>query len=190
MLTETFWQAVNSIGLAIAAFYAWQLKRQSTATQTKIKDIHEKVNGQTEQRIREARQYAPQILIVEDNAFDVELMSTVLRKFGADIFEARNGAHAVELVRSRIGSDRGFPFDLALVDLRLAGGEDASNVVEKIEKFAPLLRMAIITGQPDGLLIQKVIQGRSLLVLDKGTFDETVVEKVLHQNNIPFTRTE
>lgn len=57
------------------------------------------------------------ILLAEDSPDNQILISTFLKKLGADVTIGRNGLEAVELVLSAAQSDR--PFDLVLMDIQM-----------------------------------------------------------------------
>lgn len=185
-MTNEFWVAIGSISTAVAAYFAWSSKRLSLKNEKRVTEISDKFEGEIKNRT-EATRRAPQILLVDDDIFDLEQMTSVLRNFSADVFEARTGSRAIELVKDRIADGRRTtPFDMAIIDMRMPGS-DVVDLINEIEQLAPWIGIAVITGRPDGGLIEEMARHRPLTVLIK-PLDDSLAEKLLRQNRIQFTR--
>ncbi len=206
-MTEDFWKYVIGAlaSSVIPSVLAWQAKsmgkrnnrdiranssnlQQGLKDQSKeLKEIHHKVNGGFEERLQEAkRQSAPQVLVVDDDPYDVQQMSRILRSFGADIIACVSADEVADILHSRVGSGRGLPFDIALIDLKLPG-TDALEILKVFDDIAPWVPTAVITGalRPD--LVEKVTKSRPTMVLSK-PLDEAMTEKLFRLYHIPFSR--
>jgi CheY-like chemotaxis protein len=71
------------------------------------------------------------VLVVEDNAVNMMIATTILRQWGVIVAEAVNGAEAVAVVTTR--ADAGRPFDLVLMDVQMPvlGGHDATRALRR-----------------------------------------------------------
>ncbi|WP_027191445.1 sigma-54-dependent transcriptional regulator [Fundidesulfovibrio putealis] len=80
----------------------------------------------------------PILLVVDDDPGHRTMLRTVLKDWGYGVEEAENGEKAVELVR-------GTPFDLILMDVRMAGmsGIDA---LKEIKVYNPAIPVLIMTA--------------------------------------------
>ncbi len=76
------------------------------------------------------------ILVVDDDAIHRTMLRTLLVGWGYDIYEASNGAEAVDAVKD-------MPFDLVLMDLRMEemSGLDALKIIKKVNPAVPVIIM-------------------------------------------------
>ena len=178
--------------IASAAF-AWRSNASSRANSKVLDDVHEKVNGGLHAAVAAAeenarRRIAPRVLIVDDDQDAIEMASIPLRVFGCDIFTARTADEAERLLLSNIGNGRGFPFDFALVDLRMpCGGSEA--VFEIFTRRAPRIPLVILSGMRMGTLPSMVDAGVPRIWITK-PLEEAHVQSLLEQFSIPFHRVD
>jgi PAS domain S-box-containing protein len=96
------------------------------------------------------------LLVVEDNAVNMMIVSALLQQWGVQIAEATNGVDAVDLVNQR--ANQGRPFDLVLMDLQMPvqGGHEATRVLRERfdEKALPIIALtaAALTSERDEAL--------------------------------------
>lgn len=167
-------------------------KSQSKDNWRVLEQVHLKVNGQMEAKVQEAREegrrlLSPQVLLVDDDCSDLELSAVPLRKFGCDVFMARDLATVRALVGSRTGSGRGYPFDLIFVDMKLSGGEDGSDVVRCLGRLAPRVPQVVLTGYPGCVSLEKICGEFTLVVITK-PLTENHVRRLLDQFSIPYVK--
>ena len=151
------WVAINTLGLGFIAFLQFvgnrnskAAKKQSESNADELSKVHKKVNGQSDERVRQAvaadRALPPQVLIIDDDPDDQEMQAIRLRRCGCEVFQARTGIEARRLILSRNGSRRGYPFDWIFLDIRLEAGEDALEVLDMLNEVAPNVLVAVLTG--------------------------------------------
>jgi len=79
------------------------------------------------------------ILIVDDDKNMLEVLSLRLEAKGYNVTAAADGANAFKMVEK-------VPFDLALVDLKLAGKENGIDLMEKMHRLMPEMPVIILTA--------------------------------------------
>ena len=88
-----------------------------------------------------------QILIVEDSQFFILIMRSLLERTGCEIFTARNGDEALEIIKNN-------PPDLVLMDLYMEG-MDGAECCKRIKsnhvtKGIPVI-MVTAAGKPENI---------------------------------------
>lgn len=174
-------------GRSLAAAGAMQSKRNSE----QLDEIHEKVNGGVEERVRAAKEEGrrtlpPQVLIVDDEKEDLALARHCCREFGCDVFEAVSGEMAKTLMLSRLGAARGLPFDLIFVDMKIPG-DDGVRILEELTQIAPRLPLVILTGNPDGEDVKRACSEVSRHIVAK-PLKRSHLQSLFDQNGIPYDR--
>lgn len=87
---------------------------------------------------------ATQVLVVDDDEFQIGLIEEQLRQLGvAEITTAHSGAQALERVAGRVGQ-----FRLILLDLHMPG-MDGFELMERLEAAGFSGGLVIVTGQSD-----------------------------------------
>lgn len=197
-MTDVFWTSfwdfckvaapvAGTVASAITLHSVNRARKKSDQNGEALSEIRKQVNGNVEKAVRAARhQIDPQVLLVDDDVFDLQQMTTTLRLFNAQIFEARDAAQAADLCRDRVGSGRGLPFDLVLVDLKLPG-TDASDIVRMIADVAPWVPVVVVTGQMQPMLVERVLKEGATTFIKK-PLDEQTTEKLFRQFHIPFIK--
>lgn len=123
---------------------------QSVLNAEQLAEVHEKVNGNLDKARNEARRTSPaQVLVIDDDHDHLDLQARILRKCGCEVFLAKTGAEAKALIMQRIRGQRGWPFDFILLDMKLAMGETAAEVLLILDKLVPWVPVAILTGYPE-----------------------------------------
>lgn len=79
------------------------------------------------------------ILIVDDDKNMLEVLSLRLEAKGYNVTAAVDGGNAFKMVEK-------VPFDLALVDLKLAGKENGIDLMEKMHRLMPEMPVIILTA--------------------------------------------
>ncbi|MBL8613576.1 MAG: response regulator [Myxococcales bacterium] len=85
----------------------------------------------------------PRVLVIEDNAATRKLARLTLEGEGFVVDEATSLADAVETAQAR-------PPDVALVDVRLAGGATGLDVAARLRELQPKLPVLAVTGWANG----------------------------------------
>lgn len=100
----------------------------------------------------------PQILIVEDNENDLILMSRTLDKLGCQVYTARSAEEANQKIMDRLTSGMTKPYDIILLDLKLDGGSEGTEVLRKMNEHASTVPVVIVTGYPHSEVLMKAVQ--------------------------------
>ncbi len=116
-------------------------KKLAEENKDAVQDVRQKVNGNLEKAVAQAkeearRQSGPRVLLIDDDENDLHLAMAPLDAFNCTVFVARSAEEAEVILLENIGSARGFPFDFALVDLRMPGG-GSEKVLAMFKKRAP-----------------------------------------------------
>ncbi len=105
------------------------------------------------------------ILVVEDETAIRMMVTSVLRKVGYDVAEAKDGADALQLLRA------GLTIDTLLTDVRMPGA-DGWTVARAYREQFPDLPVLYVTGQaddmlpvPGGVLIKKPFRMSQILTV-------------------------
>jgi CheY-like chemotaxis protein len=182
-MTDVAWQTIGGIVLAFISLanllisksaqreakqankQASEAHVQSTKNSTQLTKVHEKVNGNLDAAIRQARvRRPPQVLIIDDDDNDQELQANLLRECGCEVFQAKTGIEAHQIIVSRIRGERGFPFDWAFLDVRLAHGEDARDVLQILDRIVPDMFVAILTGHATNAIIEDICKDGRFMI--------------------------
>ncbi len=122
------------------------------------------------------------VLIVDDEADLLEVAATYLSDMGYVVFQATNGALALEIVK------REGDIDLVVTDVIMPGGMNGVELVQAIRTFDPHIKVIYSSGFPadalsersgtvvDGLLLRKPYQ--------RAEFD-AIVRSTLHPSKTP-----
>ncbi len=117
----------------------------------------------------------PRVLVVDDEPLVGKLFEETLREIGIGVTATSSSVEAVGLVS-------GEHFDLAFIDLKMPV-MDGNELFMRIREIDERLPVVIITGYPEGELLDKVMQQGPFIVLKK-PFESSdilnVVGTVLH----------
>ncbi|MGC8826207.1 MAG: response regulator, partial [Anaerolineae bacterium] len=128
---------------------------------------------------------AARILIVEDEQLLRAGIKLSLARFGYEVEEAASGEEALERLRARAA-------DLVLLDIHLPGLEGV-ELMERICRLCPGIKLIILTGQPDLESAIGAIKCRALDYLIKPVdLDEllSAVRRALQSGGIASERDE
>ena len=107
----------------------------------------------------------PSILLVDDEAVILEMLSNYFRPKGYEVTTASTGQAAMAL------ADEG-RFDLAILDIRLAG-ENGLELLGSFKANFPKLPVVMFTGLPeDDLLDQAMARGASGFMRKTDSLDD------------------
>ncbi len=85
------------------------------------------------------------ILVVDDEPIQLRTCRRVLARYGYDVEITTSGRDACERF-ARIAAGAGARYDLVLLDVQLADGEDGLDIYERIQKLAPEQRAVFASG--------------------------------------------
>ena len=90
------------------------------------------------------------ILVVDDDPTVRRATARILRQEGYDVETARDGAHAIILVRT--GNDEGRPFGLIVSDCDMPAEDDAFRMIDALRLSDHYLPVIIVSGrQPEAI---------------------------------------
>lgn len=112
------------------------------------------------------------ILVVDDNAYDLESMEKLLREEGYEVVPAPTRERG-------LASFRAGRFDLVLTDLWLPKAEDGLALLEEVKRIAPTTKVIVVTAYPEmDTAIQALHGGRAFDAVTKGA---NFAERLLHR---------
>ncbi len=85
------------------------------------------------------------ILLMDDDALQVELISQMLSSLGYRVVGCRSGEEAIQLVKTMAVSP-----DLAILDVLVPGGMDGGETMRRLRSLKPKLPVILISGMPAG----------------------------------------
>jgi diguanylate cyclase (GGDEF)-like protein len=113
------------------------------------------------------------ILLVEDNADDVDIIRRLVRRSGADVRldQVATGAEALELARVRA-------YDVALVDQQLPDTR-GEQLIGQMKAAVPELPIVMLTRQGDERLAVEVMKAGAFDYLRKDDLDASVLHRTV-----------
>jgi two-component system cell cycle sensor histidine kinase/response regulator CckA len=104
------------------------------------------------------------VLFMDDKEIVRKAVGEVLRELGYDVACAEDGREALELFRrARAG---GVPFDVAVLDLTVAGGMGGREAIEKILEIDSAAKIVVSSGYPnDPVMIDYRKYGASAVII-------------------------
>ena len=128
------------------------------------------------------------ILIIEDNAADLVLTETKIKKLWPEleIQAARSMYHTYKIAKQQT-------FDLILLDLNLPDGHGVRSITE-VQKFIDYAPIAVLTGHIDPIIERESLKAGAVKVLSKNalmnnSFAETLgalIKKYTPTDNKPM----
>lgn len=114
------------------------------------------------------------ILLIEDNAYDAELLQISLRSVGSFGWQL----HHVELLRDGIAACEAERFDIALLDLSLPDADGLATLIE-FRRYLPHLPIVILTGLDDDLVALEALKLGAQDYLQKGQISSQLLAKTI-----------
>lgn len=113
------------------------------------------------------------ILICEDHTILMQSMKSYLQKSltGSVIFEAKNGEQALEILGTK-------PMDVVLLDLSMPGGMHGFEVLEKINRQWPAVKVIILSADAYELSAVKAIRNGAWSYLNKDVEMEVLIDAI------------
>lgn len=99
------------------------------------------------------------VLVVDDNAFDTELLERELRHFNCEVTTANDALVAVDLIKSG-------RFDVVMLDL-LMPKLDGLEVIENTFGFVPGTSFFVVTGYPDSPVLSRALKAGGVVTFMK-----------------------
>ena len=90
---------------------------------------------------------ATSILVVEDDDLLRQIPTSILKRQGYAVSEARNGEEAI----MRLSNDQ--PYDLLFTDIVLPGGVSGSDIAREAKVLQPSIRVLYTTGYTQNALV-------------------------------------
>lgn len=84
------------------------------------------------------------VLLMDDEESVLEILGKMLNNLNCSFEKAFNGEKALQLAQSRL--TEGNPFDLAILDLFIPGGQGAKEIVTPLKAIQPGLKVILSTG--------------------------------------------
>lgn len=110
------------------------------------------------------------ILLMDDDALQVELISQMLTSLGYRVMGCRSGEEAVLLIKKGKVQP-----DLAILDMLIPGGMDGAETMKRLKSLNPHLPTILISGMPAG--VELAMQIRDAPFLRK----PVSIEKLAHE---------
>jgi signal transduction histidine kinase/CheY-like chemotaxis protein len=82
------------------------------------------------------------ILIADDDEYNRKLLNVILKKWNAEVREARNGKEVIEEVMNN-------PFDILLIDIRMPemNGIEAARLIRNMKNETPIIALTAVTTE-------------------------------------------
>jgi len=125
---------------------------------------------------------AATILVVDDNAFVLNTISTGLKHAGFHVLTARSPDEALQA-----GARHPGPIDLILLDVILPG-MDGLKLASEFTRLHPESRSLFMTGLPDTSQVAEQIVSRGLAFLAKPFLPQVLARKVREVLSAPAVR--
>lgn len=84
------------------------------------------------------------ILVMDDDAFIIEVVGGMLEVLGYDVAFASDGAQAITLYQDALG--KGERFDAVIMDLTIPGGMGGKEAIQDLLKIDPHARAIVSSG--------------------------------------------
>ena len=110
------------------------------------------------------------ILVVDEQVSDREAMKTILTDRGYRVATAKDGAEAIEMVKSR-------HYDIIFLDVKLPG-MDGAQVFEQVKEIDPTATVIMMTGYTEEGLLKRAIGEGSYTCIYKPFDMEKVIRLV------------
>ena len=112
------------------------------------------------------------ILVVEDDEDLREIPTTMLRDYGYEVVEARNGKEAILCLQdSQI-------FDLLFTDAVLAGGMNGLEIADEAKRIQPGIKILFTSGYPESIVSHGGKVNQDAALLNKPYLRATLLEMV------------
>lgn len=112
------------------------------------------------------------ILVVEDDEDLREIPTTMLRDYGYEVVEARNGEEAILCLRDSQS------FDLLFTDVVLAGGMNGLEIADEAKRIQPGIKVLFTSGYPESIVSHGGKVNQDAALLNKPYLRTTLLEKV------------
>lgn len=110
---------------------------------------------------------SPRIVIVEDDAINMEYFQAVCALHGEVLGAAADGDHAVEIARDARPTH-------VLMDVHLRGEADGVRAAERIRELLPEARVIFVTGATDFATLERLEAAGPFRVLHKPVAPEDI----------------
>lgn len=122
----------------------------------------------------------PNVLVVEDNAYEAELMAVVLSECGCNVTWAADGESGTDLVLSACMTH---PFDIVFLDLNLPR-INGVQVLKQLRECTPKTPVVLVTSPIYRELIEEASKLGYFSMIEKPLVKESVMQ-ILDQHRIP-----
>ena len=111
------------------------------------------------------------ILVIDDEKDIRDLCADLLQVSGHDVDKAQNGEEALNYAKAK-------KYHLAIVDIVLPGNENGFDIIEKLKKMAPKLRIIAFTGYGGADMLNQSIKSGADELIAKPFWAKNLIEKV------------
>jgi len=88
--------------------------------------------------------FSGRALVLDDEQIVRRMVEMLLKQLGFEVQSAGHGDEAIELARHAAAENR--PFQVALLDLTIAGGRSGSEIAPDLRRISPSTRLVASSG--------------------------------------------
>ena len=128
----------------------------------------------TQQLINDLRAKRPRVLIIEDDANDVFLMTRAAEKMGCSVDAATSAEEAIaKLFKSKLPNTA--DYNIIFLDLKLPG-KSGVDVLREIRLVAPELQVVVVTGMAGSPMVEEAAALGYIGLVQKPLTEENISE--------------
>jgi PAS domain S-box-containing protein len=135
---------------------------------------HETIQVMTEEPITGGRET---IMVVDDDALQIEVLTRLLQKIGYTVCSARSGEEALRIFRS------GRPPDLVLLDMVMGSGMDGTETYQQMKILNPKQKAIIVSGYAESPRVNQAHNLGAAIYLRKPVTFEKLCKAVREELN-------
>jgi len=134
--------------------------------------VDKHVSGEEETSQPSVHKGHERILVVDDEAINIDVISTMLMQLGYDILSTTNGREAIELYRKE-----GFSIDLVIIDV-IMPGLSGQEILSALKAINPHVKVILTSGYNLDALVSSSLSEGICDFLQKPFRIEDIAQKV------------